>query len=119
MLFWSIQSIIISLIFIFLVHHLIDLLKYNLTVPKTKDLVNNPTQVYKNIYEIISRKDNENKIDVNQLLPNVKNHNEDDFNGYMETNVDNENNMKKELSNFLKELYEPSNNDEFSNYERF
>ena len=51
---WIIQITIISIILIFLVHHLIHFFKTMLTVPKIKDLVNTPNEKYKNIYETIS-----------------------------------------------------------------
>ena len=56
MLTWVIQISIISIIFIFLVHHLLMFFKSTLTVPKIKDLVNSPTQKYQNIYDTISHK---------------------------------------------------------------
>ena len=56
MLTWIIQISIISIIFIFLVHHLIMFFKTTLTVPKIKDLVNSPNQKYQNIYDTISHK---------------------------------------------------------------
>jgi len=58
MLTWIIQISIISIIFIFLVHHLLLFFKSTLTVPKIKDLVNSPTQKYQNIYDTISNKNN-------------------------------------------------------------
>jgi len=62
MLLWSIQISIISIILIFLVHHLIVFFKNTLTIPKVKDLVNAPIQKYEDMYEIIhsSKKMNEN-----------------------------------------------------------
>jgi cell shape-determining protein MreC len=54
MLFWTFQITIISIILIFLVHHLIIFFKSTLTVPKIKDLVNAPVQKYENIYNTIS-----------------------------------------------------------------
>jgi hypothetical protein len=59
MLLWTIQISIISIILIFLVHHLIVFFKNTLTVPKVKDLVNAPIQKYEDMYEIIhsSKKD--------------------------------------------------------------
>ena len=53
MLFWILQSMILSIIFILVVHHLIHFFKTTLTIPKMKDLVNAPTQKYDNIYNII------------------------------------------------------------------
>ena len=41
MLSWIIQISLISIIFIFLIHHLIGFFKSTLTVPKIIDLVNN------------------------------------------------------------------------------
>jgi hypothetical protein len=54
MLAWIIQISIISIIFIFLVHHLFGFFKSTLTVPKIKDLVNSPTQKYQNIFDTIN-----------------------------------------------------------------
>jgi hypothetical protein len=55
MFFWSLQITIISIIMIFLVHHLLLFFKSTLTVPKIKDLVNIPSQKYENIYNIMNR----------------------------------------------------------------
>ena len=54
MLFWILQSVILSIIFILLIHHLIHFFKTTLTIPKMKDLVNAPTQKYDNMYNIIA-----------------------------------------------------------------
>jgi hypothetical protein len=92
MLSWTIQIAIISIILIFLVHHLINFFKSTLTVPKIKDLVNSPTQKYKNMYNIINNSNTSEMPEKNKeytlidLLP-TKN---DDVN------------MKSELKNFLK-----------------
>ena len=60
MLAWIIQISIISIIFIFLVHHLIMFFKTTLTVPKIKDLVNSPNQKYENIFNTISNNNTNN-----------------------------------------------------------
>ena len=87
MLTWIIQISIISIIFIFLVHHLIMFFKTTLTVPKIKDLVNSPNQKYQNIYDTISHKSTlYTDID---LLPTGDIVNESS-------------NMKNELKSFLK-----------------
>jgi len=92
MLSWAIQITIISIILIFLVHHLINFFKSTLTVPKIKDLVNTPTQKYENMYSIINNGNTSEISEKNKdytlidLLP-TKN---DDTN------------MKSELKNFLK-----------------
>jgi hypothetical protein len=62
MLSWIIQISIISIIFIFLVHHLISFFKSTLTVPKIKDLVNSPIKKYQGIFDTISNA-NSKKID--------------------------------------------------------
>jgi hypothetical protein len=53
MLPWVIQITVLSIIMIFLVHHLINFFKSTLTVPKIKDLVNTPSQKYESMYNII------------------------------------------------------------------
>lgn len=45
MVFWTLKWIIISVMLIFLMHHLFTFFKDTLTVPKTKDLVQ-PMQLY-------------------------------------------------------------------------
>ena len=54
MLSLIIQITIVSIIFIFIIHYLINFFKDNLTVPKTKDLVNAPNKKYENMYNVIS-----------------------------------------------------------------
>jgi len=55
MLSWIIQISLVSIIFIFLVHHLIGFFKSTLTVPKIKDLVNSPSQKYQGMFDTISK----------------------------------------------------------------
>ena len=91
MLSWVIQISVISIILIFLVHHLLNFFKSTLTVPKLKDLVNSPSQKYENMYNIISNKNTSesyynNDYQVADLLPKQ----------------DENTNMKTELKNFLK-----------------
>ena len=54
MLSLVIQITIVSIIFIFVIHYLINFFKDNLTVPKIKDLVNAPNKKYENMYNVIS-----------------------------------------------------------------
>ena len=109
MLFWSIKITIVSIIFIFLVHYLINFFKSTLTVPKIKDLVNTPTKKYESMYNILK---NPNK--TNHLTNN--NNNNDDYTliDLLPTSnqvVEEEPNMKNELKNFLKkQLHEPTKN---------
>ena len=82
------QIAILSVIFIFLIHHLICFFTKTLTVPKIKDLVNSPSQKYKDIFEIISQ--NNGDEDHSQYLPKI--------------------NMKDELKMFLKKQLSESTN---------
>ncbi len=56
--FLILQYIIISLVFIITAHYSWYFLKTNLTIPKTKDLIKKPSEVYKDIYGTINKKDN-------------------------------------------------------------
>jgi len=93
MLSWVIQITVISIVLIFLVHHLINFFKSTLTVPKIKDLVNTPTKKYENMYNIINtapeQSNSKNDYTLIDLLPISKQSEEDTT-------------MKSELKNFLK-----------------
>lgn len=104
MLSWILQTTILSIIFIFLIHHLIIFFKENLTVPKVKDLVNAPSQKYKDMYNIISQdkdkdknKDKENYED-DSVIYNKTSYTKEDL--LPKPDVEN---MKNELKSFLKE----------------
>lgn len=100
MLYWIIQTTIISFILIYLVHHLFNFFKSTLTVPKIKDLVNAPTQKYENIFNVLSQNDShiQNTSKINDLL-------------YKNTDLlpKSETDMKNELKNFLKEQLNSDN----------
>ena len=105
MLTWVIQITIISFVLIFLIHHLINFFKSTLTVPKIKDLVNAPTQKYKNMYNIINNSEKsysnssvDNDYSLIDLLPKKE-----------------EINMKNELKDFLKSQLNNSNTNEHVN----
>jgi hypothetical protein len=99
MLSWVIQIAIISLILIFLVHHLIHFFKSTLTVPKIKDLVNTSPQKYETMYKIINS---------HEHGKNLKSESNTEYN--LENNYSlidllpkkEETSMKSELKNFLK-----------------
>jgi hypothetical protein len=57
MLSWIIQITLISIILIFLVHHLIQFFKDTLTIPKVKDLVNTPTKKYESMFLVMKQRD--------------------------------------------------------------
>ena len=54
---WIIQWTIVSLVLIMLIHHLYIFFKTTLTVPKIKDLVDKPSQQYKDIMDTIKTPD--------------------------------------------------------------
>jgi len=100
MLYWIIQITVISIILIFLIHHLINFFKSTLTVPKIKDLVNSPAQKYENMFNVIKNSDirdnytaNNEEYTMIDLLPKPD-----------------EKTMKSELKNFLKKQLNPSKN---------
>jgi len=106
MLFWTIKITIISIIFIFLVHYLINFFKSVLTVPKVKDLVNSPNKKYESIYNTI--KDYERNKS-SEIATNINSSNvvEEDYTLIDLLPSTNENEvqkptMKNELKNFLK-----------------
>lgn len=95
MLSWTIQITIISIILIFLIHHLINFFKSALTVPKIKDLVNIPHKKYENIFNVINNDNavnNKYELDIEKLLPK------------------NDVNMKNELKNFIKKQFNNNGN---------
>ena len=89
MLFWIIQTILLSIIFICLLHFLIEFYTSVLTIPKVKDLVNNPAKKYETIYNIVANK------------------NSSDYNPSKED-------MKNELKNFLKNQMNVSSSTDIS-----
>ena len=46
---------IVSFIIIFVIHNLYNFFKNNLTTPQVKDLVNKPTEKYKEMYSILNK----------------------------------------------------------------
>ena len=99
---WVIQATFISIIFILLVHHLIQILKDTLTYPKVKDLVNVPTKKYEDIYNTLNQSRDRfsdttpiHNLDIytDKLLPDIE---------ITKPVGDDDNNMKNELKNFIK-----------------
>ncbi len=93
MFIWITKQIIISLLIIVLAHSIYMFLKTNLTTPKIRDLVEKPIKQYDKIYNKLENSEN-NKISLDE-----KNN---DTNENQET-------MKSELQNYLKELSVTSN----------
>lgn len=72
MILWIIQQILLSIIFITVVHYIYIYFKDNLTVPKTKDLVKKPIEQYKEIYSTMV--ENKNNVKMKSELKNyIKN----------------------------------------------
>lgn len=78
---------VISLVIIMLTHNIYIFLKDTLTVPKVKDFINEPNNIYKEVEDTL-KKNRENNSNNNLEIKN---------------NI-NENEMKNELKNFFKEL---------------
>ena len=103
MLSWAIQTAIMSIILIFLVHHLISFFTLTLTVPKIKDLVNTSTQKYEHMFNVISNSNSNSNVNSSRetmeytlldLIPKTE-----------------DNSMKNELKSFLKkQLNNPGKN---------
>jgi hypothetical protein len=119
MLSWVIQITVISIILIFLVHHLINFFKSTLTVPKIKDLVNTSNKKYENMYNIIQNNlNNDLKNDLNKNFEIKQNSSEISSLNNDYTLIDllpkpveqEQPSMKNELKNFLKKQLNPSYN---------
>ena len=121
MLSWILQISIISIIFIFLVHHLLYFFKSTLTVPKTKDLVNSPAKKYQDIFDTISNTNSNSNYSKNRnnYLPSI---NANEYNNvdtdYTDINLlptentnSSSNDMKDELKSFLKKQLNSSDQD--------
>ena len=101
MLSWAIQTAIMSITLIFLVHHLISFFTLTLTVPKIKDLVNTSTQKYEHMFNVISNSNSNStssretmEYSLLDLIPKTE-----------------DTSMKNELKSFLKkQLNNPSKN---------
>jgi len=104
---------LVSLILIFIIHNLINFFKSTLTVPKIKDLVNNPNKQYDDIYNIISSQNIETSTQQTNFNKNKFSYNDDDLLPKSETD------MKNELKNFLKkQLYSTNEiHEKNSNYD--
>lgn len=95
MLNWTIQITLISILIVFLVHHIIHFLKETLTIPKIKDLVNVPHERYQKMYETMNS-NNKDKDKNNQTLINNQTINNQN------TNLLAKEDMKNELKQFMK-----------------
>ena len=95
MIFFILKISILSFVLIFIIHNILLYLQKTLTTPKLKDLVNNPNQQYKVIYETI-------------------NSNPTNDNSANNDNANNDNNIKSELDNYLNDVTNSLNNTNMS-----
>jgi len=105
MFIWAIKISILSVVFIFLVHYLINFFKNNLTVPKIKDLVHVSAQKYDNMYNVIGNQPQQHSS--NEYNTSKKEEPQElgytDFDLLPQPNSSEENeSMKDELKLFLK-----------------
>ena len=94
-LYEIIQIIVLSVLIIVLMHYFFVFLKSNLTLPKLKDLLDNPRESYENMYKIINH---EKDIGIGKILEENNNNDTTSINDLPEQN------MKDELKNFLNEM---------------
>ena len=117
MIGWIIQVGILSFIFIYLVHHLLNFFKNMLTVPKVKDLVDSSNKKYEDIFATLNgsksfsntinnSNSNSGFTDID-LLPSNSNSN------------NSTSNMKDELKSFLKKQLNSGNEQNNNNVEFF
>jgi hypothetical protein len=72
MIYLIIKTTILSIVFIFIVHHVIYYFKDNLTIPKTKDLITITEKKYDDIHKtlnILNNTINNNNAYINQTTP--------------------------------------------------
>ena len=114
-----IKTVLLSVIFILLIHTIFNYFKDNFTEKKTYDYINNPDEKYKDIYNKIN---SEEKLETKPIVPivpitPVDNLNEgttniSDLTSTLEK-IDTKKDMKDELKNFLKGVQ----NNELPGYE--
>ncbi len=96
MLSLIIQITIVSIIFIFVIHYLINFFRDNLTVPKIKDLVNAPNKKYENMFNVIASQSG------TTAIPSPKYNDYDLLPTNSTTSALPQESMKDELKSFLK-----------------
>jgi hypothetical protein len=102
MIFWIIQWSLLSLIFIFLLHHLYSFFIDTLTVPKVKDLVNKPQDRYNEMLSVIQ---NNNK---SKNIQQVENSN---------IKQSSDDTMHNELLDFLNNIKKNNNKEQINHLE--
>ena len=98
MVYGIVKWVIISLVLIMLVHHLFSFLKNTLTVPKVKDYVHKPSELYKEIENTVELSNKIENLGLNTSVPNIdttdmKNELKSFFNELNQNNQNNQNNQ--------------------------
>jgi hypothetical protein len=101
--------VILSFIFIFLVHHLITFFKNTLTTPKIKDLVNIHTEKYEAIYDVIHRHSSAREKEKAKLKEKEREKEKEIIELSYLLPSENPYSMKDELKSFLKKQMQTSN----------
>jgi len=96
MLLFILKWAILSFILIVLIHYLYSFFKTTLTIPKVRDLVNKPTERYNEMIDTIKYN---HDVKYNE---GVKYN--DDIKYKEKNNINKQDNMQDELSNFLQDL---------------
>lgn len=107
--FHFLKIVILSFIFIFLVHTIFNYFKDQLTDKKVYDYIEKPNEKYKDIEDKINFHEKENEIKINKSENNEGTTNISD--------LDN-NDMKSKLKNFLKDV-QNKGHDETKSYSSF
>ena len=99
MLFWVGKIVLFSILFIYLLHSIFLFLSNTLTIPKTKDLVQITNDNYKNIYDMLSKKQEDEFENLTRIdsLPNNSSINNSSIN-----NSSINDDMKSELAHYLR-----------------
>jgi hypothetical protein len=97
MLFFTLKTIIISLMLIALIHYLYGFFKDTLTIPKVKDLVNRPAKRYDEMFNLMNNKSIGQAEEQMHMQMQEQKH----------IQIMGQQSMQDELKNFLSELKKP------------
>ena len=91
-MWWILQTIVISIMIIYIAHHVVQVLKNNYTTPKTKDIVGFQTKRYREMLEEVLEKrdfsEPSSQLDPKDFLgEDEKRHMHDDLLQFMEQNA--------------------------------
>ena len=114
MLFFTLKTIVVSLLLIALIHYLYGFFKNTLTVPKVKDLVNKPAQRYNQMFAGLKRENDYTKNMIAERHVIAERSVGAERNAVPERSVGQQNmdmgqqSMQAELNSFLNELKKPT-----------